>query len=71
MEGLCFFNVFVEVKKTVVGEQKDDVGCLANNKEDNESKCMHLCNKYDGPQINLFMNLKLDASFSVGLFVPY
>jgi len=48
-----------------------DVGCLANNKEDNESKCMHLCNEYDGLQIDLFINLKLDTSFSIGPFVTY
>lgn len=47
------------------------MGCLVNNKDDNESKCMHLSNKYGGLQIDLYMNLKLDTSFSVGPFVTY
>ena len=68
--GSLLFNDFVEIKKMIVGEQKDDVGCLANN-EDNESKCMLLCKKYYGLQIDLFINLKLDTSFSIGPFVTY
>lgn len=55
----------------IVGEPKDDVGYLANNKDDNESKCMHLCSKYYGLQMDLFINLKLDTTFSVGPFVTY
>lgn len=33
MESLHFFNEFVAVKEVIVGQQTDDVDCLANKKE--------------------------------------
>lgn len=44
---------------------------LVDNKDDNESKCVHLCNNGGGLQIDLYMNLKLDTSFSIGPFVTF
>lgn len=37
---LCFSSEFVKVKKMIVGEQKDDVGCLSDNKEKTIKTCM-------------------------------
>lgn len=36
----AFFSDFLEVKKMIVGEQKDDVGCLLNSEEKTIKACM-------------------------------
>lgn len=47
MKGLCFFSDFVEVTKMIVGEQKDDVGCLSNNKEKTMKACLSVKSNTD------------------------